>query len=279
MTFRITNPELIKIALWQELTAQKPGIFPSHMTGPLPGLIGKSVVGAGLGYLAASPLAAMNKNIDKNKAKRILPLMGAGAMAAWSAPQVMGAEHKIGWNQWADTSPPQPKPVPLENDIAGTKFAGTSSNIDDVYEGLLKAAGSFFGAMSNPQPGELGLPGSPKLYGGVSPYTPGLGITDDSEFPVNQAISTVLTDTGLNTVQRVLAIKAIGEAAQKKQDSLITSADLVRGAVGAGVGYGVATMFGKTLGAVFGLPAQTQRRLSQMGAVGGLLNGIGVLKY
>jgi hypothetical protein len=311
MELRVTDPSLIKAAFelpnWQELTAQKPGLFPEAMTGKMPGLIGKSLVGAGLGYLSSYPLSWMNKDIDRSKAKKVLPLLGAGAMAAWSLPQVMTDAPSVGWSPWSEKPDPAYEaaiqgstdqstgnrginttlntarslqkiaPQATKPMIRRASYDGTCS-INDVYSGLEKLSG-FFGDYSPPQPGQLGLPGSPLSYGGISPYTPGMGVIGGNQFGIGQALNTVLTDTTLSPTQRVVAIKSLTQAAQGDGGGLISTKDLIRGAVGAGVGYGAATLFGKTLGAVFGLPAQTQQKLSRIGAVGGLLNGLGILKY
>jgi hypothetical protein len=307
MKFRVTNPELIKTAFpnWQELTAQKPGLLPENMTGIGPGMAGKALIGAGLGYLSAYPLSWMNSSIDRNKAKKVLPLLGAGAMAATSLPAMTTDVPKVGWSPWKEPNDPayveSIKHMPSQdaaNHAVNTTLNtaqslnkpmarpllkrgssdGTRSSIDDIYAGLDKLAG-FFGEYTPPKLGELGLPGSPVSYGGISPYTPGFGVIGGNQFGLGQALSTVLTDTNLSTTQRAVAVKTLTQAAQVSRDNTLNTQDLIRGAVGAGVGYGAATLLGKTLGAVFGLPSNTQQKLSQIGAVGGLLNGLGILKY
>jgi hypothetical protein len=155
-----------------------------------------------------------------------------------------------------------------------------SATLDAVRELEKVAADIFesFGAMPKWLPGQLGLPGSPAIYGGISPYTPGMGVVANDQIALGTAMNTVLVDPGLDIAQRAIAINALSNAAKNQDRGLISTGDLVRGAIGTGIGYAAGTLLGKTLGAVFSLPASTQRRLSQIGAVGGLVNALGILK-
>ena len=78
----------------------------------------------------------------------------------------------------------------------------------------------------------------------------------------------------LRTVGRV-------DKAQTQSDKprgLVTTGDLMRGAIGAGLGYLGAKLFGKVLGLGFSLPPTAQKRINQVGVIGGILGNTGVLR-
>ncbi len=62
-----------------------------------------------------------------------------------------------------------------------------------------------------------------------------------------------------------------------KAQGLLTTSDLIRGAVGAGIGYAGAATIGPLLGASFGLTSGLRRRLSRSGALAGALLGSGII--
>lgn len=59
---------------------------------------------------------------------------------------------------------------------------------------------------------------------------------------------------------------------------LLTTGDLIQGAVGAGLGWGTAALAGPFLGKVFSLPEGTQRKFSNTGLLAGAILGSGVIK-
>lgn len=62
-----------------------------------------------------------------------------------------------------------------------------------------------------------------------------------------------------------------------KLRGLLTTEDLVAGAVGAGLGYVGGNLAGSLLGNVFALPPTTVRKASRAGALAGLLYGTGIV--
>lgn len=92
------------------------------------------------------------------------------------------------------------------------------------------------------------------------------------------AISTVMSDPTLDPVQKAQGLIIVNKAAENESRGLITTGDVIRGAVGAGLGLGAGVIAGKSLGALFTLPANTQKVLAGTGAVGGLLKATGVWK-
>jgi hypothetical protein len=88
------------------------------------------------------------------------------------------------------------------------------------------------------------------------------------------AANTVLADPTMDPVQKATAFHILAQAGDDQPRGLITPSDLVRGAVNSGLGYAAAGAVGKMMGALFGMREGTQRRLAQMGAVGGLFAGL-----
>lgn len=132
-----------------------------------------------------------------------------------------------------------------------------------------RAGGVTMGDMSPLAPGSLGTPWSPYAYGGVNPAM-------NQYTGVAEATGAVMADTSMDPYQKALAITVIQEAAGDKPHGLVTTSDLVRGAVGLGLGYTAGSLFGKVLGAVGTLPPTTQKTLARVGAIGGLLRATGI---
>lgn len=63
-----------------------------------------------------------------------------------------------------------------------------------------------------------------------------------------------------------------------KARGLLTTGDLIQGAVGAGLGWGAAALAGPFLGKVFSLPEGTQRKFSNTGLLAGAILGSGVIE-
>lgn len=84
-------------------------------------------------------------------------------------------------------------------------------------------------------------------------------------------------DMGLSPVQR-LQVSQLVEDAEKESDmsGLISTGDIIKAGLGAGIGFGGAYVTGKVLGTVFGLPSNVQKRMAQVGAIGGALRATGV---
>lgn len=105
----------------------------------------------------------------------------------------------------------------------------------------------------------------------------GQGYSMPPIFMANQAMQTVMNDPIMSPVQKVQTMTIIRDAVSQNQRPLLTTKDLVRAAVGTGIGYAEGAIAGKIMGAVFGLPPQTQQTISRIGAFGGLLKATGIL--
>lgn len=92
-----------------------------------------------------------------------------------------------------------------------------------------------------------------------------------------QAAETIVNDKAMSPAQRAYALQLVNNAAKEK-GGLFSTGDLVRAGVGAGLGYGAASLTGKTLGLVFGMSGPAQKTLARAGALGGLLRATGVWK-
>lgn len=92
--------------------------------------------------------------------------------------------------------------------------------------------------------------------------------------PISGTLSDILNDDKLNMVQKAQLVSTVTNASGGKFRGLVSPADILQGAVTAGLGYAA----GKVLGTVFGLPEQTKNRLGQAGALGSLLYNAGVIQ-
>jgi 2'-5' RNA ligase len=108
-------------------------------------------------------------------------------------------------------------------------------------------------------------------------YSDPFGPTSNRWIHVGPAAETVLEDPYMAPVTRSVAMQILNDAAADKHHGWIQTGDLVDAAVGAGLGYMAGNLTGRILGAVLGLPPNLQRRASQAGALGGLLNAVGAL--
>ena len=99
----------------------------------------------------------------------------------------------------------------------------------------------------------------------------------DYLIPVNQSIEIVREDPFLDLEHKLRTTGILQLAAGDKRYGIITTKDLWRGLVGAGLGYVAAAPAARALGAFFSLPLSTQKRLSTMGALAGSLWNTGVI--
>ena len=89
----------------------------------------------------------------------------------------------------------------------------------------------------------------------------------------------IMNDPVMSPYEKAVAMQSVANAlAQSDKKGMFTVGDLVRGAIGAGLGYGGARVAGKLLGFSFGLSPSAQKRLGQIGAIGGLLGNTGILR-
>lgn len=96
-------------------------------------------------------------------------------------------------------------------------------------------------------------------------------------FPGTQNI--IMADPILSPYEKAVAVQSVANALeQSDKQGLFTVGDLVRGAIGAGLGYGGARLAGTLLGRTFGLSPNVQKRIGQVGAVGGILANTGILR-
>jgi 2'-5' RNA ligase len=113
-------------------------------------------------------------------------------------------------------------------------------------------------------------------YGDSAPNWFGGNVDNNKPFRTRDAVSTVFADPTMGVAERGVIFNMLATASQENNRPLITTPDLVRSAVGAGLGYVVGSLAGRALGAVFGLPESTRLSLARVGAVGGVLRSAGV---
>ena len=94
--------------------------------------------------------------------------------------------------------------------------------------------------------------------------------------PVSSTRREILSDPFLSSSEKAQALTVLDGT---QPSGLISWNDVVRGAVGAGVGYVAGDLFGRTLFTVFGrIEPKTQRALKNTGIAAGILRGTGVLR-
>lgn len=87
----------------------------------------------------------------------------------------------------------------------------------------------------------------------------------------------VLDDPNLMLSEKASLVNILDKSDPATRHGLVTSHDIARGALGAGIGYASASLLGKTVGALFGeLPESTLNKAKKTGIVAGLLRGTGI---
>lgn len=104
------------------------------------------------------------------------------------------------------------------------------------------------------------------------------GVSDGYGIPVNHTIGMIRTDPLMSPIQKAQAISML-ERAQPSGSGIIGWPTVSRAAVGAGIGWTAATLFGKALDTVFGgLSTPAQRRLQGAGTIAGILLNTGAIR-
>jgi 2'-5' RNA ligase len=223
--------------------------------GPLPAAAAKTAIGYGGGQLLARLLF---KNPRTRKAMgHTMGLTGAVGVNALTPLDIASQISLANRGEIKGIDPAQ----------GGAWWKSLFSSYP--YRPLFGKASSFFsvGELVDLQPGDMGPSASPHMVGGFSPYT------SNHHTSVAAAANSVMADVTLNPMEKARALYAI-DLADSGNDfrGLVTTPDLIRGAIGAGMG----AMAGRVLGALGGLPSATQSRMARVGAVGGLLRATGL---
>ena len=95
--------------------------------------------------------------------------------------------------------------------------------------------------------------------------------------PFGVGVEGVIADPAMTPWQKALSLEVLREA-NRSGGSLLTVEDLVKGAVGAGLGYAAGHLMAKTLVSMFGIPDGAVPWLRRAGAGVGGASGIGWLK-
>jgi len=138
-----------------------------------------------------------------------------------------------------------------------------------------KQPAHFFQGMNRTEPPlykSSALSKSAFRIGGQSNLPDGYGI------PVAHTLGMIRTDPLMSPVEKAKAM-ALVEAAQPKKTGIISWPTVTRAAVGAGVGFTSATLFGKALDTLFGgLSSPAQRKLQGAGTIAGILINTGAIR-
>ena len=107
-------------------------------------------------------------------------------------------------------------------------------------------------------------------------YAPPMGAS--MGIPAHYTAQQIDNDPYMSPMEKAKALMII-EQASDGRPGLISWRDVSRAAIGAGIGYAGATLFGKVLSGIFGgIAPSSQRRLQQAGTVAGMLVNTGVLR-
>lgn len=208
---------------------------------PLSSMLMGGLAGAGLGYVGGSLIEGLSDKFEKNKLRRMLAILGAGAGA-------------VPGGLWALSNTDRFGPKGLISDSDGiVKWNSVKELLPDSTpnEEFYKAAYDGFGMNAlgfneNPIPvDDFGR----VLWSYDDPYTP---------------FSTRAAASGLVDAASSL----------RGNSSIVMPSDVARMAVGMGSGYMSGTLVGKTLGALAGLKPEAQRALQQAGTWAGMLNTV-----
>ena len=144
--------------------------------------------------------------------------------------------------------------------------------------GLLPPAMITAGRMMsklNPETGAKVAPGMGLFKALLSPFNKTSQLIP--AFPGTKNI--IMADPILSPYEKAVAIQTVENALQQSSTKgMFTVGDLVRGAIGAGLGYTGARVTGTLLGLTFGASPSTQKRLGQFGTIGGILANTGILR-
>ena len=96
--------------------------------------------------------------------------------------------------------------------------------------------------------------------------------------PVPETIGMLLHDPLLNAKQKANAVEIMMNAADNEPKGFVTFGQLVKGAIGAGLGAWAGTRVASVLDGLFGLAQPVQKALSISGGIGGALMGAGLTR-
>jgi len=137
-------------------------------------------------------------------------------------------------------------------------------------QAYMSQAGLYSGRPGNPYTDYIGaVPRFQKQQSYVDAF-------EGEHIPVRHSMDLVNQDPFLNLGQKVVTNSLIG-GAEEGGSGLTTSGQLVRSAVRAGVGYGVASLFGQGLGKILSLPPDEAKAVSRIGGVAGAVLNSGIM--
>jgi hypothetical protein len=100
--------------------------------------------------------------------------------------------------------------------------------------------------------------------------------TRPAPMTLHTAAHAILQDPTLTPVQRLHGLVILDKTPARGLS--FSTADLIRGAAAAGLGYGAGRIAGAALSTIFGLPPSVQTAAAAAGAVGGVMRQAGIWK-
>lgn len=257
--------------------AGAPKIFQRY-GGPLTGMLTQSLAFGLPAYLLGRyVLPRFNKDIDPKRTGAVLGLAGASMGPLLNMKQVLRNRdmRKIFGPAWSWNTSARAYYAPTNTEQLS--LLGRVLTDGRVREQLFQNPEAYMEAIRRPwivKEESYDPSGALNYSETFSPSTSGAyGI------PIHYTLQQIDNDPYLSPYHKAIAARHIQEAAGPQRSGLISWSDVRRAAVGAGVGYTGAKLFGKTLGAIFGgIPTGVQKRLTQSGVVAGMLVNTGILK-
>lgn len=96
--------------------------------------------------------------------------------------------------------------------------------------------------------------------------------------PIQDTRMLIMHDPYLSELDKYQVLQYLDEASGGKDRGLISTEQLVDAGIGAGLGYGMANLAGRTLGSFLGLRPATKHKLSNLGILAGILYGSGIVR-
>lgn len=102
------------------------------------------------------------------------------------------------------------------------------------------------------------------------------GVKEGAYVPIGITTEAIVTDPSMTPFQRAMSLEVLRGASDGKQEGIVQFSDLLRGAVGAGLGWGAGSLVAGAIDGLFGIEPGTSKFIKAMGATlgGGLATGL-----
>ena len=99
----------------------------------------------------------------------------------------------------------------------------------------------------------------------------------DQPIPIMSTKMLIMSDPNIRIEDKAEILSYIDESAGGRKAGLLSSNNMLRAGLGAGLGWAGAGLASRVVGSIFGISEESKKRLKDMGAIAGLLYGSGVI--